>query len=191
MSTGSVMFYVSGDTSTQVNFSPGAKHLLVCFTHTHSAQKCIVACLIKILNLNCVIAGVIHLWNGNQQVLLFVWSHSLTTFLGTAMNKAPLAFWSINTVESSKIYTVASRSRFFFSFRLHTQANGSLLINVKQVLTQKSNSFSFQTFTMLLWKCAFPYNPTFWHRPRINIRNEGVCDTSQNSFVFTGAAKQR
>lgn len=34
MSTGPVMFYVSGDESTQVNLSPGAKHLHLCFTHT-------------------------------------------------------------------------------------------------------------------------------------------------------------
>lgn len=61
MSTGSVMLYESGDESTRVHLSPGAKHQLVRGS-THSAQKkCIVACLIKILHVNCVIAGVIHL----------------------------------------------------------------------------------------------------------------------------------
>lgn len=110
----SVIFYLSDDKSTHVNLSPRAKHLLVgCI---HSAQKCIVAShyVIKMLHLNCVIAGVIHLWNGNQQALLFMWLSLTDDFLRhRKMNKAPLAFWSINTVESSKLYTVASRSRFF------------------------------------------------------------------------------
>lgn len=50
MTAGSVQLYLSDDKSTHVNSSPGAKHLLIgC---THSAQKCIVARLIK---LKCLI----------------------------------------------------------------------------------------------------------------------------------------
>lgn len=112
MTAGSVTFYLSDDKSTQVKLSPGAKHLLVgC---VHSAQKCIVACLITLRYLNCVIAGVIHLWNGNQQVLLSLVSLIDYFLRHRKMNKAPLTFWSISTVESSKLYTVASRSHFVF-----------------------------------------------------------------------------
>lgn len=62
-------------------------------------------------------AAVRHVWNGQRQPLLSVRSHSLPSRLGTGKkkeknNKAPPTFWSFCTVESSKLYTVASRSHF-------------------------------------------------------------------------------
>lgn len=62
-------------------------------------------------------AAVRHVWNGPRQPLLSMRSHSLPSRLGTGekkgkSNKAPPTFWSFCTVESSKVYTVASRSHF-------------------------------------------------------------------------------
>lgn len=60
MGTGSVASHVSGDESTQVNLSPGAKHRPV-GGHTLSPKVHCSSCHVKTLHVNCVIAGEIHL----------------------------------------------------------------------------------------------------------------------------------